>query len=70
VVRAMVRAIISSVADTAVAPLQDIFELGNEARMNLPGRPGGNWQWRARAHQFTDETAGWLATLSSLYGRV
>jgi 4-alpha-glucanotransferase len=66
----MLRAVISSVADTAVVPLQDILELDNEARMNLPGRPGGNWQWRATPGQFTGEAAEWLSRLSHLYGRV
>ncbi len=33
-------------ANLAVAPMQDLMNLGAEARMNLPGRLGGNWQWR------------------------
>jgi 4-alpha-glucanotransferase len=36
----------SSVADLAIAPLQDVLELGSEARMNYPGQPAGNWDWR------------------------
>jgi 4-alpha-glucanotransferase len=36
----------SSPAALAVAPLQDLLNLGNEARMNVPGRPDGNWRWR------------------------
>lgn len=36
----------SSVAALAVAPLQDLLSLGPEARMNVPGRPEGNWTWR------------------------
>jgi 4-alpha-glucanotransferase len=35
-----------SPANSAVAPLQDVMGLGTEARMNNPGRPTGNWQWR------------------------
>ncbi|MBA3530333.1 MAG: 4-alpha-glucanotransferase [Ardenticatenales bacterium] len=69
VVWAMARAIVASVADTAIVPMQDIAELGNEARMNLPGRPGGNWQWRATEEMFSAENAAWLAKLSDLYGR-
>jgi 4-alpha-glucanotransferase len=26
--------------------LQDVLGLGSEARMNFPGRLGGNWSWR------------------------
>jgi 4-alpha-glucanotransferase len=36
----------SSVAALAIAPLQDLLNLGPEARMNVPGRPEGNWSWR------------------------
>jgi 4-alpha-glucanotransferase len=36
----------SSVAALTVAPLQDVLNLGREARMNVPGRAGGNWSWR------------------------
>ena len=36
----------SSVAALAVAPLQDLLNLGPEARMNVPGHPEGNWTWR------------------------
>jgi 4-alpha-glucanotransferase len=36
----------SSVAALAMAPLQDVLNLGNEARMNQPGSARGNWRWR------------------------
>jgi len=38
----------SSPAALAIAPLQDLLNLGSEARMNLPGRADGNWRWRVR----------------------
>ena len=38
-----------SVANYAITPLQDVFSLGKEARMNRPGTPSGNWRWRFRA---------------------
>jgi 4-alpha-glucanotransferase len=37
----------SSVAALAIAPLQDVVNLGKEARMNRPGAAEGNWRWRA-----------------------
>ena len=37
----------SSRAALAIAPLQDLLNLGREARMNVPGRGEGNWRWRA-----------------------
>jgi 4-alpha-glucanotransferase len=42
----LMRLVWSSVAALAVAPLQDLLNLGPEARMNVPGRPEGNWTWR------------------------
>ena len=37
---------LQSSADLAVVPLQDLLELGDEARFNTPGTTGGNWSWR------------------------
>lgn len=42
----LIRVALASVANTAIVPMQDVFALGTEARMNLPGRLGGNWSWR------------------------
>ena len=42
----LTRAALMSVADTAVIPFQDILKLGSEARMNIPGTPFDNWEWR------------------------
>ena len=36
-----------SVGALAMAPLQDLLNLGTEARMNVPGRAEGNWRWRS-----------------------
>ena len=37
----LIRMAWSSVADRAIAPLQDVLDLGSEARMNYPGQPAG-----------------------------
>jgi 4-alpha-glucanotransferase len=65
----MIRAAWASVADTAVAPLQDVLGLGGEARMNLPASTSGNWQWRFGEGDLTDEMADRLAELTEIYGR-
>ncbi|MCP4417930.1 MAG: 4-alpha-glucanotransferase [Chloroflexi bacterium] len=59
-----------SVSNTAVATLQDLMELGNEARMNFPGKVGGYWRWRYQTHMLTDKIASRLRDLTELYGRV
>lgn len=65
----LIRLALSSVADMAIVPLQDVLSLGTEARMNLPGEPSGNWQWRYRRGALTDLPAQRLRTLNELYGR-
>ena len=65
----MLRLAWSSVADLAVAPLQDVLSLGTEARMNLPGRASGNWGWRYRAEMLTPFLEARLAELTELYAR-
>ena len=42
----LIRLAWSSPAALAIAPLQDVLNLGSEARMNVPGRADGNWRWR------------------------
>jgi 4-alpha-glucanotransferase len=46
VLDAMCGTVLTSRASTAVLPMQDILRLGSEARMNTPGTPTGNWDWR------------------------
>ncbi len=65
----LVRLAYASVADSAIVPLQDMLGLGSEARMNLPGRPGGNWQWRYTAGTLTKDLSARVAALARLYGR-
>jgi 4-alpha-glucanotransferase len=64
-----IRAVLMSVADTAIIPMQDVLSLGTEARMNLPGRAMGNWGWRLLPGQLTGELAQRLGMLTSHYGR-
>ncbi len=65
-----IRAALSSVADTAVIPMQDYLELGDEARMNTPSTLGSNWKWRMEKNALTDELALNIRQLTKLYGRL
>jgi 4-alpha-glucanotransferase len=65
----LIRLALASVADTAILALQDVMRLGDEARMNTPGRPWGNWSWRYLPHQLHDGLAGGLGELTAAYGR-
>lgn len=64
-----IRALLASVANTAIVPLQDLLGLGTEARMNLPNTTEGNWAWRFNPHALTGELAARLRKLTELYGR-
>jgi 4-alpha-glucanotransferase len=60
----------SSVADTAIVPVQDLLCLGSEARMNTPGQPQGCWEWRVKGDALTSDLARRLRRTSALFGRV
>ena len=65
----MIRAIWSSVANSVVVPLQDILGLDNNSRMNRPATTSGNWQWRYKNGDLTQEIAGRLTELTQIFGR-
>ena len=65
----LIRLALSSVADIAIFPLQDILGLGSWAKMNSPGVAEGNWEWICRAGVLTPETVERLKSLTYLYGR-
>jgi 4-alpha-glucanotransferase len=48
---------------------QDLLELGSEARMNTPGRAGGNWSWRLPAGALSPALARRLRTITTGAGR-
>ena len=54
----------SSRAALAIAPLQDLLNLGREARMNIPGRAGGNWRWRCTDEMLMDEPLALLRDMT------
>lgn len=65
----LIRAALASVARTAILPLQDILELGEDSRMNTPGTTEGNWAWRFQWSQIHDDLANDLSNLNRLYDR-
>lgn len=65
----LIRGVWSSVAVFSLAPLQDFLRLGNEARMNYPGNPSGNWGWRMPSDALTPELKQRIKELNFLYAR-
>lgn len=65
----LITAVANSAAHTVVFPIQDVLGLGNEARVNTPGEPDGNWEWRCPSDALTPELANTLRELSTASGR-
>lgn len=58
-----------SMADTAIVPMQDLLELGDDGRMNVPGTTINNWQWRMRPGAASRPLAARLLALTRACGR-
>ncbi|MBR5616575.1 MAG: 4-alpha-glucanotransferase [Oscillospiraceae bacterium] len=66
----VVRTAFSSVSETCVVPMQDLLNLGAEARMNFPGTlSDANWTWRMKTGSAGKSLAKKLLALTKLYGR-
>jgi 4-alpha-glucanotransferase len=65
----MIRTVWSSVANLAVAPMQDFLRLGNEARMNLPASIEGNWEWRMKPDAIKDSLKAWIKEINITFNR-
>ena len=65
----MMRAIWSSVACIAIAPVQDLLGLPSEARMNTPGTATGNWTWRVAPSLLSQKSVDLLREMTEAFGR-
>lgn len=70
VVWAMIRSLMTSVAQLCLFPAQDLLNLGSGARMNTPARPSGNWSWRCPPEAWHPELAKSLAALVTVSDRL
>ena len=72
----IIKQIYESKASLAMMQLQDVFLLGNEARMNVPGIAEGNWNWKVEGDSIEDAypdaevRAAWLRELAEKTGRI
>ena len=69
IVYELIRLAYASVANIVIVPLQDTLNLGGEARMNFPGKLGGNWMWRFTWDQIYDDLHLKYYGLTQLYER-
>ena len=65
----LIRALMASVANRVLFPMQDVLGLGSEARMNTPSVPSGNWRWRM-PERAGARAGSRLREMAELYGRV
>ena len=66
---AYIRLAYSSIADVVIFQMQDILQLGNEARMNQPSTVGSNWKWRILEDALPEERRNWIRTQTALFRR-
>ncbi|MCI6715432.1 MAG: 4-alpha-glucanotransferase [Lachnospiraceae bacterium] len=66
---ALIRAAYSSIADVVILQMQDVLQLGNEARMNQPSTVGANWKWRILEDTLPEERRNWIRTQTALFRR-
>lgn len=65
----LIRLALSSNANLAIIPLQDVLGLDSDARMNKPGTAEGNWAWRYRSEVLTEVYSDRLRDMTLIYGR-
>lgn len=66
----LIRAALSSPADTCVIPIQDWLGEGAAARMNVPGVAHGNWSYRVSRRALSKELAATMAGMTAAFGRM
>ena len=65
-----VNTVMRSNATTAIIPMQDYLGLDNKARVNVPGTNSGNWSWRLKENQLTEELKKEILASTRRYGRL
>ena len=66
----LTRLAMSSIADLAIIPMQDILGFGEDCRMNRPGTQSGNWRWRCAPNFINDEVSQRLLEMTTFYNRL
>ncbi len=67
--KTMAQEVLSSVARVAIMPLQDLTGYGADTRINTPGEPDGNWEFRITMATLDDIDVGYYRYLISKYNR-
>ncbi|MBQ2601758.1 MAG: 4-alpha-glucanotransferase [Treponema sp.] len=69
VAHTLIRSAFASIADTCIIPMQDVYSIGSEGRMNTPSTTGSNWSWRMDERMLDPNGGQELLWYSKMYGR-
>lgn len=69
IVWACIEKVMSAESFLSIIAMQDILQLGSEARMNIPGTSFGNWEWRITQEAFSQDLANKLYITTKKFGR-
>lgn len=65
----LIRLAYSSIANIVIIPMQDFLRLDSSARMNFPGRADGNWMWRFKWNQISNDIIEEIKTFVEIFER-
>ena len=65
----MIRAILASVSNLAIIPIQDYLGYNSNGRINIPSTTGNNWTWRLKQDELNETLSSQIADMTRLYGR-
>lgn len=65
-----IRTCLSSAANMAIIPLQDVLSFDSWARMNTPGVAMDNWHFRYTPNMLSEGISKRLLSLTTLFGRI
>lgn len=64
-----IRAVMASVSEIAIIPIQDWLALGGEGRINTPGSTENNWQWRINNDALSNNLTEKILNITKIYKR-
>ena len=65
-----IRLAMSSIARLCITPMQDLLNLDDKARINVPSTLGWNWTWSMEKGKFDEKTVERLKRMTWLYERL
>ncbi|HOO22107.1 MAG TPA: 4-alpha-glucanotransferase [Clostridia bacterium] len=67
--KALLRCVLSSCAQVAIIPMQDLCGYGSDTRMNVPGQAEGCWRYRTNYSAISSVDKDFIKNMNKIYGR-